>query len=253
MCVFFVFFLSVDFRFLFFMAAPFFLSGSETATPASSASGAIAAFDASLAHDVAAVESVANSIDSVAADGFVSAIENCKGRVMVTGLGKSGVVARRMAVSLASTGTPAHFGQGAALYADMLAIFRALAAVTNNRPGSVGGGGTPRAPVAPPICRDAASNKPTSNEGTLHKVDNCHQCLGVLPSLCKGPFLRSGKNILKSYITSTPLSVWGCRMLRKGSSILQDTSTGDLYVLDSNPLSEMVGSDAASPQVAKGQ
>ena len=42
--------------------------------------------------------------------------------------------------------------QGHALYADLLAIFQALHAVTNNGPGSVGGGGTPAVPTKPPIC-----------------------------------------------------------------------------------------------------
>eukprot|EP00750_Incisomonas_marina_P021251 INCI4238.2.p1 GENE.INCI4238.2~~INCI4238.2.p1 ORF type:complete len:261 (-),score=36.78 INCI4238.2:227-1009(-) len=42
---------------------------------------------------------------------------------------------------------------GRDLYADLLAIFQGLAAVTNNRPGAVGGGGTPRVPAKPPICK----------------------------------------------------------------------------------------------------
>ena len=33
----------------------------------------------------------------------------CKGRVVVTGMGKSGHVARKIAATLASTGTPAFF------------------------------------------------------------------------------------------------------------------------------------------------
>jgi hypothetical protein len=40
----------------------------------------------------------------------------------------------------------------ASLYADLLAIFRALHAVSNNGPRSVGGGGTPRQPRKGPIC-----------------------------------------------------------------------------------------------------
>eukprot|EP00940_MAST-03C_sp_MAST-3C-sp2_P001700 g1700.t1 len=38
------------------------------------------------------------------------------------------------------------------LYSDLLAIFRALYAVTNNSPENVGGGGTPRQPRKGPIC-----------------------------------------------------------------------------------------------------
>ena len=40
----------------------------------------------------------------------------------------------------------------AAFYADLVAVFRALSVVVNNANGSVGGGGTPLAPLAPPIC-----------------------------------------------------------------------------------------------------
>jgi arabinose-5-phosphate isomerase len=43
---------------------------------------------------------------------FVRAVEllrDCRGRVVVTGMGKSGIIARKMAATLASTGTPAFF------------------------------------------------------------------------------------------------------------------------------------------------
>lgn len=39
-----------------------------------------------------------------------------------------------------------------AIYTDILHIFQALHAVSNNAPGSVGGGGKPRVPRKPPIC-----------------------------------------------------------------------------------------------------
>jgi len=45
-------------------------------------------------------------------DAFVKAVEMllaAKGRVIVSGMGKSGHVARKIAATLASTGTPAHF------------------------------------------------------------------------------------------------------------------------------------------------
>eukprot|EP00054_Salpingoeca_dolichothecata_P019611 m.122193 g.122193 ORF g.122193 m.122193 type:complete len:354 (-) comp23316_c0_seq1:70-1131(-) len=38
------------------------------------------------------------------------------------------------------------------LRADLVSIFRALSIVTNNSPTTIGGGGTPRAPFAPPFC-----------------------------------------------------------------------------------------------------
>ncbi|MBU0742780.1 KpsF/GutQ family sugar-phosphate isomerase [bacterium] len=39
----------------------------------------------------------------------VRTMQNCDGRVIVTGLGKSGIVARKLAATLTATGTPAHF------------------------------------------------------------------------------------------------------------------------------------------------
>jgi arabinose-5-phosphate isomerase len=41
--------------------------------------------------------------------GAVDAIASARGRVIVTGMGKSGHVARKIAATLASTGTPAHY------------------------------------------------------------------------------------------------------------------------------------------------
>ena len=40
---------------------------------------------------------------------IVSIIYNIKGRVIVTGIGKSGHIANKTAATLTSTGTPAHF------------------------------------------------------------------------------------------------------------------------------------------------
>ena len=45
-------------------------------------------------------------------ESFIHAIElilHCKGRVVVSGMGKSGHIARKIAATLASTGTPAFF------------------------------------------------------------------------------------------------------------------------------------------------
>ena len=39
----------------------------------------------------------------------VTLILNCKGRVVVSGVGKSGHIARKIAATLASTGSPAFF------------------------------------------------------------------------------------------------------------------------------------------------
>lgn len=56
-------------------------------------------------------------------DSFVQAVElilACKGRVVVTGLGKSGHIARKIAATLASTGTPSFFMHAAeAVHGDL--------------------------------------------------------------------------------------------------------------------------------------
>lgn len=56
-------------------------------------------------------QGILNLLDKVGED-FVRAVEstlNLKGRVIVTGIGKSGIVARKVAATLSSTGTPALF------------------------------------------------------------------------------------------------------------------------------------------------
>jgi|TARA_B110000305_G_scaffold240347_1_gene310686 arabinose-5-phosphate isomerase len=58
--------------------------------------------------ELSAVASLSERID----DSFLSACElilNCQGRVIVMGMGKSGHIANKIAATLASTGTPAHF------------------------------------------------------------------------------------------------------------------------------------------------
>jgi len=61
-----------------------------------------------IAREAAALGHLAESLD----DGFVAALQAilaAKGRVIVSGMGKSGHIARKIAATLASTGTPAHF------------------------------------------------------------------------------------------------------------------------------------------------
>ncbi len=61
-------------------------------------------------------------------ESFVRAVDlllNCEGKVIVTGIGKSGYVARKIASTLASTGTPAHFlHPSEALHGDLGVIDR---------------------------------------------------------------------------------------------------------------------------------
>ncbi|MDR2173005.1 MAG: KpsF/GutQ family sugar-phosphate isomerase [Burkholderiales bacterium] len=61
-----------------------------------------------LATEAHAIEALAARLDSAFADAVVR-ILGCRGRVIVTGMGKSGHIARKIAATLASTGTPAFF------------------------------------------------------------------------------------------------------------------------------------------------
>ena len=59
----------------------------------------------------------------------------CKGRVIVTGMGKSGHIARKIAATLASTGTPSHFVHpGEASHGDMgmITVGDAVIALSNS-------------------------------------------------------------------------------------------------------------------------
>ncbi len=59
-----------------------------------------------------ALRRLADRIAGSMADAFARAVEllfTCRGRVVVTGMGKSGIVARKIAATLSSTGTPSLF------------------------------------------------------------------------------------------------------------------------------------------------
>jgi arabinose-5-phosphate isomerase len=58
--------------------------------------------------EAAAVQSLSSRLD----ENFLHALDvilNCKGRVIVSGMGKSGHIARKIAATMSSTGTPAYF------------------------------------------------------------------------------------------------------------------------------------------------
>ena len=42
-------------------------------------------------------------------DKAIDILYNCKGRVIVTGMGKSGIIGKKIAATMSSTGTPAYF------------------------------------------------------------------------------------------------------------------------------------------------
>ena len=57
-------------------------------------------------------DSINRLIERFNEDEFNKAIDlmyNCKGRVIVTGMGKSGLVGKKIAATLSSTGTPSYF------------------------------------------------------------------------------------------------------------------------------------------------
>lgn len=58
--------------------------------------------------EAAAVRALADRLDE-RFDAAVRLLDACTGRVIVTGMGKSGIISRKIAATLASTGTPAFF------------------------------------------------------------------------------------------------------------------------------------------------
>ncbi|MEQ1790363.1 MAG: KpsF/GutQ family sugar-phosphate isomerase [Rickettsiales bacterium] len=61
-----------------------------------------------LTQEISGLQALADNLDQSFA-ATIDAISAIKGRVIVTGMGKSGHVARKIAATMASTGTPAHF------------------------------------------------------------------------------------------------------------------------------------------------
>ena len=71
--------------------------------------GAIALGREVLLHEAQAVRDLADTLDAPHFGKAVEMLLNCKGRVVVSGVGKSGHIGRKLAATLASTGTPAFF------------------------------------------------------------------------------------------------------------------------------------------------
>src|SRR3984957_18066806 len=81
-------------------------SGTDQAT------AAVASALRTLEADGSGIATLAAALQSDLGVAFASAVDlirNAKGRLIVTGLGKSGHMARKIAATLASTGTPAFF------------------------------------------------------------------------------------------------------------------------------------------------
>ena len=71
--------------------------------------GAIALGREVLLHEAQAGKDLADTLDAEHFGHAVELLLNCKGRVVVSGIGKSGHIGRKLAATLASTGTPAFF------------------------------------------------------------------------------------------------------------------------------------------------
>ncbi len=63
---------------------------------------------AALEQEAGALARIASELDASFAQA-VRVLLGCRGQVLVTGLGKSGIIARKMAATFTSTGTPSHF------------------------------------------------------------------------------------------------------------------------------------------------
>ena len=78
-----------------------------------------------LLHESQAVARLAASLDSTRFARAVELLLSCRGRVVVSGIGKSGHIGRKIAATLASTGTPAFFVHAAeAAHGDLGMITR---------------------------------------------------------------------------------------------------------------------------------
>ena len=119
-------------------------------------------------------------------DDFATACQlilNCKGRVVVTGMGKSGHIGNKMAATLASTGTPAFFVHpGEASHGDMGMIQPSDVVIALSNSGETG----EVTSLLPLLKRlGTALISMTSNpESTLGRAANAHLNTGVNQEAC---------------------------------------------------------------------
>ncbi len=84
------------------------LSDHQNAQSQASAAACLQLARATLSHEADELQAIASQLDHAFSDA-VSRIVQCKGRVVVTGMGKSGHVGGKIASTFCSTGTPAFF------------------------------------------------------------------------------------------------------------------------------------------------
>lgn len=80
------------------------MRGAMTTTSDTAASAA-----ALIRHEADALHTLAENLDTAAFGRAVELLASCTGNVATVGMGTSGIVARKIAATLTSTGTPAHF------------------------------------------------------------------------------------------------------------------------------------------------
>ena len=110
------------------------LSSSQKKQPATETNADLESASRVLSLEAEGIRALADSLD----DKFIAAVDRLStvtGRVIVTGMGKSGHIARKIAATLASTGTPAYFVHpGEASHGDlgMIAHDDAVLALSNS-------------------------------------------------------------------------------------------------------------------------
>jgi arabinose-5-phosphate isomerase len=94
-------------------------SANSQKTPFAETTGALESAHRTFKIEIAALQALDASLDA-SFEQAVSMLLRCEGRVVVTGIGKSGHIAKKIAATLASTGTPAFFMHGAeAIHGDL--------------------------------------------------------------------------------------------------------------------------------------
>ncbi len=173
-----------------------------------------------------ALLTLAGSLDS-AFDEAVDILAGASGRVIVTGMGKSGHVAIKIASTLASTGTPAHFVHpGEAAHGDLGMIARgdALLALSNS------GGTVELAPViahaarysVPLIAVTANADSPLAEAAALAVVlpTVCEACpMGLAPTTSTTMMLALGDALAVALLERKGFSADDFRILHPGGSL----------------------------------
>ncbi|MCK9558509.1 MAG: KpsF/GutQ family sugar-phosphate isomerase [Candidatus Cloacimonetes bacterium] len=88
-----------------------------------------------LLKEASAITTVAEELDQTQLEHAFSLLRNCKGKVVVTGIGKAGIIARKISATLASTGTSSIFLHAAeGIHGDlgMLSTMDVVMAISNS-------------------------------------------------------------------------------------------------------------------------